>query len=109
MLTPTLDQSTIVAAAKDVAAAALRREADGAVQLRDLPPAVLEQYLSDAEQAVYAALPVLWSAAGEVASKQVAAAIAAHDVNHPVAAGMTLPEYISERIDTVFTDEPVVA
>jgi hypothetical protein len=108
MLTPTIDHATIVAAAKEVAAATLRRETDAAVQLHDLPVEVLEQYLTDAEQSIYAALPVLWNAAGEAATRQVTAAIAAHDVNHPVAAGLTLPELISERLDVVFTDEPIV-
>lgn len=108
MHTPTLDHATVLAAAKDVAAATLRRESDGAVHLHDLPVAVLEQYLADAEQSIYAALPVLWSAAGEAASRQVAAALAAHDAKHPVAAGLTLPELITARLDAVFTDEPIV-
>lgn len=108
MLTPTLDHSTIVAAAKDVAAATLRRETDAAVQLHDLPLNVLEQYLADAEQSVYAALPVLWSAAGDAATRQVSASIAAHTAGHPTAGGRTLTEYVSDRLDVVFTDEPIV-
>ncbi|WIE81136.1 hypothetical protein [Curtobacterium sp. MCSS17_016] len=108
MLTPTLDHATIVAAAKEVAAATLRRETDASVQLNDLPVAVLEQYLSDAEQSIYAALPVLWDAAGEVASKQAAAAIAAHAGGHPTAGGKTLAEYVTDRLSAVFTDEPIV-
>lgn len=108
MLTPTLDHATVLAAAKDVAAATLRRESDGAVQLHDLPVGVLEQYLADAEQSIYAALPVLWSAAGEAAARQVTAALAAHEANHPVAAGKTLPELLTARLDAVFTDEPIV-
>ncbi len=108
MPTPTLDHATIVAAAKDVAAATLRRETDGAVQLHDLPVTVLEQYLADAEQSIYAALPVLWTAAGDAASAQVAAAVAAHASGHPVAGRGTLTEYVTGRLDVVFTDEPIV-
>ena len=107
---PTIDAAWVTAAGKEAAVrAADTSNQHGAVPFQELPASVQGVYLLDAEQAVLAALPVLWEAARDTAVRQVTAAIAAHEAGHPVAAGTTLTEYVTDRLNTVLGDEPVIA
>ncbi|WIB65378.1 hypothetical protein [Curtobacterium sp. MCBD17_040] len=109
---PSIHADWVALAARQAATAAANRDHDSCGLQRmpfdDLPEERRTEYLLDAQDAVIAALPILWEAARTAAVSAATATFAAHAAGHPVVAGMTAQDAVLARLNAVLGDEPVI-